>query len=109
LSRDADLLLERRQTDGADDDFAANHIARGAVEPQRLGDMHVLLERGLGLVPRHVLFDTGDVEADLLGDGERVGLVGLAPGAEQLLMKLQVFFPARILHAHRDRDLRGRP
>src|ERR1700736_3138256 len=63
----ADLLLERRQADRADDDFGADDVARGAVEAQRLGDMHVLLERGLGLVAGHVLFDARHVEADLLG------------------------------------------
>src|SRR6266516_2389490 len=80
-SRDADLLFQRRHAHRADDDFAADDIARRAVEPQRIGDMHVLLERGLGLVAGHVLFDARRIEADLLGDGERVGAVGLAPTA----------------------------
>src|SRR6266852_3578170 len=57
LSRGADLRLERRQADRADDNFGTDDIARGAVEPQCLGDAHVLLERGLGFVAAHVLFD----------------------------------------------------
>src|SRR5260370_5939603 len=106
LSRGADLLLERRQADGADDNFGADDIARGAVEPQCLGDAHVLLERGLGFVAGHVLFDARHVEADLLRDRERMGPVGLASAAEQLLMELEILFAGRVLHAHFDRDLR---
>ena len=68
--------------------------------------MHVLLERGLGLVAGHILFDARHVEADVFGDGERVGPVGRTPAAEQLLMELEVLFPGRVLHAHCDRDLR---
>src|SRR6476661_1002232 len=64
LSRGADLLLERRQADRADNNFGADDVARGAVEPQCLGDMHVLIERGLGLVAGHVFFDARHVEAD---------------------------------------------
>src|SRR5216684_6417914 len=106
LSRGADLLLERRQADRADDNFGADDIARGAVEPQCLGDAHVLLERGLGFVAGHVLFDARHVEADLLGDRERMGPVGLASAAEQLLMELEILFAGRVLHAHRHRNLR---
>ena len=55
LARAPDLLLERRQPDRADHDFGADDVARRAVEPQRFGDVHVLLEGGLGFVPGHVL------------------------------------------------------
>src|SRR5438093_10578915 len=79
LPCDPHLLLERRQTDRADDHFGADNIARRAVEPERLGDTHVLLQRGLDLVSRHVLLDARHVEADLLGDRECVGAIGLAP------------------------------
>src|SRR6266700_2907722 len=88
LSRGADLFPECRQADRADDDLGADDVARSAVEPQCLGDVHVLLERGLGLIAGHILFDARHVEADVFGDGERVGPVGRTPAAEQLRILL---------------------
>ena len=49
-----------------------------------------------------------DVEADLLDDRERARLVDLAAAGEHLLVELEILLAAGlVLHAHRDRDLRG--
>src|SRR5437870_5747281 len=66
-----DLFLERAEADGTDDDVVAHHVARRAVEAERLGELHAFLEGGLYLVAGDVLLDPGHVEADFLGDRER--------------------------------------
>src|SRR3569623_2275233 len=45
----ADVLLQLRQADRADHDLVADHVARRAVQAQRLGELEVLLERRLHL------------------------------------------------------------
>src|SRR5215469_7842539 len=103
---DVDLLLERGEPDGADHDLLADDVARRAVEAERLGDLHVLIDRGAHLVGRHVLLQARHVEAGLLGGRERVRQVGLTAAAEQPLVEIEVLL-ARVLHADRDRDLGG--
>src|SRR4051794_5854277 len=105
-TRRVDLFLERIGADGADDDISAHHVARRAVEAERLGELEALLDRGLHLVARHVLLDLGHVEADFLGDGEGTRLVRLSAAAEQLLMEFEIFLAGLVLHAHGRRDLR---
>ena len=58
-------------------------------------------------VARHVLLQAVHVEPLILRRGERLLLAGRARTAEQFLMEGDVFLPAGILHAHRDRDTRG--
>ncbi len=102
-----DLRLQLVEPDRADDDFVADHVARRAVDAERVGKLHVLVDRRLHLVAVHVLFDARHVEADFLGDGERARLVGRAAAAEELLVELDVFLAGRILHARGDRDVGG--
>src|SRR5215831_20792439 len=99
-ARDVDLLLERLEADRAHDHFFADHVARRAVEPERLGELPALLDRGEHLVAAHVLLDARHVEARLLGGLERARLVGLAAAAEQPLVEIEVLL-ALVLHAHR--------
>src|SRR5215831_16758583 len=101
---DVDPLLEGIEADRADHQLGADHVARRAVDPERLGELHALLDRGAHLVAPHVLLDACDVESRLLGGGERARLVGLAAAAEQPLVEIEVLL-ARVLHADRDRDL----
>src|ERR1700761_18630 len=86
----ADLLAQRIEADGADHDFLADHVARGAVDAERLGELHVLLDRLFHLVAAHVAFETRHVESDFLGDRERTRLVGGATSAQELLVKFDV-------------------
>src|ERR1700733_4532096 len=108
------LLLYRReflfqgvQSHGADNQLGADHIARRAVDAERVGELHILVDRGLDLVAVHVLVDPRHVEAGVFGGGKRVRLVGRAASAQELLVEFDVFLAGRILHARRDRDMRG--
>src|SRR5262249_57325478 len=74
-ARGVDLVLERTEADGADHDVVADHVARRAVEAERLGELEALLDLRLDLVAGHVLLDARDVETHLLADGERARLV----------------------------------
>src|SRR6266511_6492399 len=53
-ARGINLFFERVDTDRADDDIGANHIARRAVEAERLGELEAFFEGGFDLVARHV-------------------------------------------------------
>src|SRR5712691_11789133 len=75
-TRGVHLFLEDIETDRADHYFGTDHVARGAVEAERLGDLVAFLERRLHLLAREVLLDARDVETDFLGGGERARLVG---------------------------------
>src|SRR5262245_54250820 len=58
-----DPFLEDRKPDRPDHRLVADHIARRAVEPHRLGDLEALGQRGLHLLARHVLLEARHVEA----------------------------------------------
>src|SRR6185437_12135582 len=77
-TRDVDLLLERVEPDRADDHLRPDDVARRAVETERLGELHVLFDRGLHLVAVHVLLEARHVEAGFLGGLQRTRHVGLA-------------------------------
>src|SRR5262249_2337236 len=100
------LFLKRIETDRADHDVVAHHVARGAVEAERVGELEALFDGGFDLVARHVLLEPCDVEPCILRRGECARPVRLAAPAEQLLMEVEIFLAARVLHAHRRRDLR---
>src|SRR5262245_9738861 len=101
-----DLLAQLCGADRANHHVAAGHVARRAVEPERLGELEAFLERLLDLVAGEILFDAADVEANVLRRRQRACLVGLAASAQQLLMELEILLAGLILHTHRDRDLR---
>src|ERR1700687_1043654 len=86
----ADLAAQRIETDRADHHVITHHITRRAVEAERLGELEALFQREADLVARQVLFKSGHVHPDLLGDGERARLVDLTAAAEQLLMEVEV-------------------
>ena len=86
----ASLLLQAVDADRADHDFIADHIAWGAADAERVGELHALIDRLFHLVAVHVLLDARHVEADFLGDRERARLVGRAAAAQQLLVKFDV-------------------
>ena len=73
---------------------------------ERVRQFHVLVDRGLHFIAGHVFFKPRHVEADILGDGKCAHLVGLTTTAKKLLVKFQVFFSGRILHARGDCDTR---
>src|SRR6266851_7510677 len=93
-TRVVDLFLEGLEADRADHHVGADHVARRAVHPERLGDLVALLERCLDLVARKVLLDAPDIETDLLGDRQRTCLVDRSAAAEQLLVELEIFLAA---------------
>src|SRR5437667_5952084 len=90
LSSGIYFFPERGEADRAHDHLGAHDVARGAVKAQRLGDAHVLLDRGPDLVARHILLEPRQVEAHLFGGRERVRAIGWTAAAQQLLMELQV-------------------
>src|ERR1044072_4429355 len=98
LARGLDLLSEAGEPDRADDDIVADHGARRAVEPQRLGELHALFVRLAHRVPLQVLLHARDVEAWVLGGAERLRLAALAAATEQLLMEVEIFLAGLILH-----------
>src|SRR6266540_5455378 len=100
-ARGINLFFERVDTDRADDDIGANHIARRAVEAERLGELEAFFEGGFDLVARHVLLQACHVESDVLRGCERARQVRLAASAEQLLMEFEIFLAALVLHTHR--------
>src|SRR5215469_5784688 len=59
----ADLFLEVVETDGADHDLLADHVARSAVHAHRFGELEVLLEGGTHFGTGDVLLDSCGVEA----------------------------------------------
>src|SRR6266700_7606910 len=97
-ARGFDLVAQRREPDRAYHDIAADHVARRAVEAERLGQLHAFGDRRRDLVAFEILLEARHVETDLLGDGERSRLVGLAASAEQLLVEFEVFLAALVLH-----------
>ena len=64
-------------------------------------------QRLADLVALQVLLEPRHVEADFLGGRERPRLVDLAAAGEQLLVEVEILLAGLVLHAHRDRDLRG--
>ena len=109
-----DLLFQFVEPDGAHHHLVADHVGRRAADAERIGELHVLVDRRLHLVAVHVLLEAGHIETDLLGDGERARLVGRAAAAEELLVKLDVFLSAsgpacaRQPRRERPRPSRGR-
>src|SRR5579862_2950541 len=91
-ARDVDLFLEAVEPDGTDDDLLADYIARRAIQPHLLGELHVLLDRRLDLGARHVLLDARGVVARILGRGHGARLVGGSAAAEQLGVEVRYFF-----------------
>src|SRR5437588_6857353 len=106
-ARGVDLFFERVEADRADDDVAADPVARCAVKAERLGQLEAFLELPLDLLAPHVLFDASHVEADFFRDGQRTRLVRRAAAAEQLLVEFQIFLARFVLHANGGSDLRG--
>src|SRR4029077_6345737 len=101
-----DLFLQRLEGDRADHDVVADYITRRAIEAEGLGELEAFLQRGLDLRACQVLVQAPHVEADVLGNRERTGLVRLAPAAQQLLVEFKIFLAALVLHVHGDRHLR---
>src|SRR3974377_1833834 len=66
-ARDSGLLLQPLHADGADHDLLADDVAGRAVEAHILGELEVLLDRGLHLRARQILLDLRGVEAGFLG------------------------------------------
>src|SRR5712691_6612523 len=100
-TRVVDLFLEGLEADRAHHHVGADHVARRAVHPERLGDLVALLERCLDLVVCKVLLDPRDIEADFLRDRQRTRLVDRSAAAEQLLVELEILLAAGlVLHAH---------
>src|SRR4029453_12218689 len=100
------LFLERVETDRADDDIGANHIARRAVEAERLGQLEAFFKGSFDLVAGHVLLQACHVESDVLRGCERTRKVRRAASAEQLLVEFEIFLAALVLHAHGRSHLR---
>src|SRR6476661_1049258 len=101
-----DLFLQRIEADRADHDVVADHITRRAIEAEGLGELEAFLQRGLDLRACQILVQAPHVEADVLGNRERTGLVRLTAPAQQLLVEFKVFLAALVLHVHGDRHLR---
>ena len=72
---DADLFLQAFDTDGADHDLLADHIARRAVHAHRFSEFEVFLDGGAHLGTGDVFLDLRGVEAGLLGRLKRARLV----------------------------------
>src|SRR5579885_162314 len=108
-----DLFAQTIEADSADDDIVADDVTRRAVEAQRLGQLHVLVERLVDFGALHVLLQFVHVEPDLLGDCEGALAVDMAAAAEHLGVEFKVLLAGLVLHAHGDGDLgsryRGRP
>src|SRR5947207_11749468 len=102
---EADLFPEVVETDRPDHHLLADHVARRAVHAHCFGELEVFLDRGAHLRARKVLLDPRGIEAGLLGGCHRAHLVRGAPPAEQLLVEIEIFLAAGILHAHGDGDL----
>src|SRR4051794_30098715 len=83
-----DLLPQTFDADRADHDLLTDHIARRAVHAHRFGEFEVFFDGGLGLGAGHVLLELGHVESEVLGRGQRPGLVRLATTAEQFLVEV---------------------
>src|SRR5215813_7856695 len=90
-ARDADLLLEAVEADGADHDLLADDVARRAAEAHVLGELEVLLDGRLDLGAGEILIDLRGVEAGLFGRRHGARLVGRSPAAEQLLVEVEIF------------------
>ncbi len=89
---------------GADHDLLAHHIGRRAVDAQQLGEAHVLGQHLLHLRRLHVALQARHVGADLAGDLEGAGAIGLAAAAEQLLVEFEVLGRGN-LHLQRYGDI----
>src|SRR5690349_22089554 len=84
-ARGIDLFLQRIEANRADNHIVTDDIARCPVEAERFCELEVFLQGGLYLRACHVLVEPGHVEPDVLGDGERARLVGLAAAAQKCL------------------------
>src|SRR5271170_805072 len=85
-----DLVFQLINADGADHDLVADHVARRTADTERVGKLHVLVDRLLHLVAVHVLLEARHIETDFLGNGERARLIGFTAATEQLLVELAV-------------------
>src|SRR5580704_12889379 len=67
LPRRGDFFLQGVEPNGAHHQFGADHIARRAADAERVGELHILVDRGLDLVAVHILLDPRHVEAGIFG------------------------------------------
>src|SRR5579862_3411453 len=65
-----DFLFQLVVPDSSDHELIADHVARCAVDAERVGKLQILGNRGFDFVAVHVLHETPHVEADLLGNSE---------------------------------------
>src|SRR5882672_2448491 len=87
---DADLFPQAVDADRADHHLLADHVARRAVHAHRLRELEVFLDRGADFRARTVLLELRDIEAGVLGGGQRARLVGLALAGEELLGEVEI-------------------
>src|ERR1700689_2025652 len=83
-----ELLFQGIESHGADNQLGADDIARCTADAERVGKLHILVDRDLDLVAVHILLDPRHVEARVFGSRKRVRLVGRAAAAQQLLVEV---------------------